>query len=643
MPSLELIKKALQIRIVETAFLDLFAEGKLSGTVHTSVGQEFSALAFAGQLQASDFVVSNHRCHGHYLAFTNDVRGLLAELLGKKSGICGGVGSSQHLHFGNFYSNGIQGGIMPMAAGMAMGKKLEGERAIGAVFIGDGTLGEGVVYETLNLISLWQLPLLVVCENNMYAQSTKLEDNLAGDILARAAAFGIHTFEGHTDDVDDLIISAKAAIDIVRQQRTPVFYLVNTYRLNAHSKGDDDRDPKEIIRFRENDFLMRYAKLNPKMFSVIESEIHTEVKNLIATLLPESALSLTDYLGLSAKEPSPLKWNLLGRTQDRQVTRINIFLRKWLATDSRNLVIGEDILSPYGGAFKVTRDLSTLFPSQVWSTPISEAAITGLGNGLALSGYRPMVEIMFGDFVTLALDQIINHASKFFHMYNHQINCPLILRTPMGGRRGYGPTHSQTLDRFLIGIDGVTTVALNAFIDPADLFEVAILETGPVIIIENKADYGKTVEPPNIPFYVAEKSNSQYPVVRLRPERTVPNITLVTYGGMAGIVADCVLPLFREYELQSEVLVLSRINIIDYSEILDSVQTTQRLVVIEEGSCIGGVGSEIIATVTERMPKSISVLKVGSLGVPIPSIRQLEDQVLPSQQRIIRVIGQRFV
>ncbi len=190
----KIIKQALTIRMVEEKFLELFSLGKLNGTVHTCVGQEFSAMAFAGQLEKGDFIFSNHRCHGHYIAFTDDVRGLLAELLGKASGTSGGIGSSQHLCRNNFYSNGIQGGIVPVAAGYALGNKLNKNGAIGVVFIGDGTLGEGVLYETMNIISKWNIPLLIVCENNFYAQSTPQSINLAGSITARAEAFGIKTW-----------------------------------------------------------------------------------------------------------------------------------------------------------------------------------------------------------------------------------------------------------------------------------------------------------------------------------------------------------------------------------------------------------------------------------------------------------------
>src|SRR5260221_103719 len=260
-----IIKEAILIRRVEETFLELFSKGKLNGTVHTCVGQEFSAIAFAGQLKKSAFVFSNHRCHGHYLSFTQDIYGLMAELLGKKTGTSGGVGSSQHLCHDNFFSNGIQGGIVPVAAGYALAKKLQHDNSIGVVYIGDGTLGEGALYETMNIISKWEIPLLIVCENNFYAQSTPQAVNLAGDILGRPKAFGVQTFKSDTWDVDKLFETAKHSIEYVRQNGKPAFHLVETYRLNAHSKGDDDRDDAEVSAYRNKDFINKFAESDPEM------------------------------------------------------------------------------------------------------------------------------------------------------------------------------------------------------------------------------------------------------------------------------------------------------------------------------------------------------------------------------------------
>jgi TPP-dependent pyruvate/acetoin dehydrogenase alpha subunit len=245
------------IRRFEETLLDLFAAGKVAGTTHTCIGQEADAVGVAACLDRNvDVVVSNHRCHGHYLAFTDDVDGLLREVLGREGGVCGGKGGSQHLFAGNFYSNGVLGSTVPLAAGMALGERERGSGAVTTVFVGDGTLGQGVVYESLNIASLWRLPLLVVVEHNGYAQSTPSQLQLAGDVQARAAAFGIETHRLDTTDVTLVREAAAAAVAHIRETGGPFFLVLDTYRFSPHSKGDDFRDPEEIAGRRERDPLV---------------------------------------------------------------------------------------------------------------------------------------------------------------------------------------------------------------------------------------------------------------------------------------------------------------------------------------------------------------------------------------------------
>ena len=195
-PLATLYERMLFIRRFEETLLDLFSQGKLVGTTHTYIGQEANGVGIIDHLEPErDVVFSNHRCHGHYLAFTDDAFGLLSEVMGKATGTCGGKGGSQHLCRGNFYSNGVLGSIVPVATGIALAEKRKGTGAVSTVFLGDGTLGEGVTYESLNMASLWKLPVLFVVENNHYAQSTPVELQLAGSIAARAGAFGVETAE----------------------------------------------------------------------------------------------------------------------------------------------------------------------------------------------------------------------------------------------------------------------------------------------------------------------------------------------------------------------------------------------------------------------------------------------------------------
>jgi acetoin:2,6-dichlorophenolindophenol oxidoreductase subunit alpha len=251
------------IRRVEETLLELFAAGKLAGTTHTCIGQEANGVGVIHHLQhGRDVVVSNHRCHGHYLALTDDLDGLLRELMGKEGGVCGGKGGSQHLCNDGFYSNGILGSTLPVAAGMALAERERGTDAVAVVFLGDGTLGQGVVYETLNIVSLWRLPLLLVVENNFYAQTTPSSLQIAGKIADRGAAFGLETRQLATTDVVEIEAAAGEAIRRVRTTREPYFLVLDTYRFSPHSKGDDFREPAEIEDARLRDpLLVTGAKL----------------------------------------------------------------------------------------------------------------------------------------------------------------------------------------------------------------------------------------------------------------------------------------------------------------------------------------------------------------------------------------------
>jgi TPP-dependent pyruvate/acetoin dehydrogenase alpha subunit len=252
----QLYEQMVLIRRFEETALDLFATGKLAGTTHTYIGQEANAVGLLCHLDpARDVVFSNHRCHGHYLAFTGDLVGLLCEMMGKAGGVCGGKGGSQHLCSGNFYSNGVLGGTVPVATGMALAERERGSGAVTVAFTGDGTLGQGVVYESLNLASLWRLPILFVVEDNGYAQSTPSRLNLAGEIPGRAAAFGVEARALDTTDVLEIQTEAGEAVRRVRETESPYFLVLKTYRFSPHSKGDDVRDPAEIEEHRARDPL----------------------------------------------------------------------------------------------------------------------------------------------------------------------------------------------------------------------------------------------------------------------------------------------------------------------------------------------------------------------------------------------------
>jgi len=281
--AIALYKEMLLIRRFESRLLDLFSTGELSGTTHTYVGQEAIAVSVMACLQHHDIVFSNHRCHGHYLAKEKDVVGLMAEIMGREAGVCAGRGGSQHLCGNNFYSNGIQGAYMPIVVGMAMAEKYKKSGAIVVAFIGDGTWGQGVVYESLNLASLWQVPLLIVVEDNGYAQSTPKSINMAGTISKRVSAFDIGCDEIESNNVAELLPVFSNAVNKVRSELSPHVVISKTYRFNAHSKGDDDRPIDEIEEWRLNkDPLMYIGKgLTQELISDLNKEVEAEINRAV--------------------------------------------------------------------------------------------------------------------------------------------------------------------------------------------------------------------------------------------------------------------------------------------------------------------------------------------------------------------------
>ena len=270
--SKELYRQLYRIRRFEDTVLENFPKGIFYGTTHTYLGQEANAVGVLTHLQDGDIVFSNHRCHGHFLAYGGEMRALFAELMGKSTGVCGGRGGSQHLQWRNFYSNGVQGGILPVSTGMALAEKRKKSGAITVSFLGDGTLGEGALYESLNMASLWDAPILFVVENNLIAQTTPIELALAGSISARFAAFDIPVAELDTSDVDEISAQAEKFFDEIRLDGGPRALVLHTLRFGPHSKGDDTRKPELVAAFkRERDPIAIHApRLGPETRAAIE-------------------------------------------------------------------------------------------------------------------------------------------------------------------------------------------------------------------------------------------------------------------------------------------------------------------------------------------------------------------------------------
>jgi len=328
---------------------------------------------------------------------------------------------------------------------------------------------------------------------------------------------------------------------------------------------------------------------------------------------------------------------------------LNLGLRKALQADPHVILLGEDLLDPYGGAFKVTRGLSNDFPGQVLTTPISEAGITGIAGGMALRGLRPVVEIMFGDFSTLIADQVINHLAKFNAMYHGQVSVPVTIRTPMGGRRGYGPTHSQTLEKIFLGVSGLTVLAPfhlrgeDPLGEPGQLLYQTITRLdAPAFFVENKLQYLlKLLTPSELgEFKVSEyqiNGTTNHPTYKLTLGTAPPSqLTLAAYGYMAHLAMTAMIRLAYEHEIFCDLLIPTQLAPFDLAPLFDSVSNTSRLLTIEEGTLPLGWGSEVLARTAEALGLGLmKARRLAAQGAVVPAAPDQEAACLPGIEDII--------
>jgi len=324
---------------------------------------------------------------------------------------------------------------------------------------------------------------------------------------------------------------------------------------------------------------------------------------------------------------------------------LNSSLHKILEKNKDVVLIGEDLLDPYGGAFKVSKGLSTAFPGQVISTPISEAGIVGAATGMAIRGLKPIVEIMFGDFISLAADQIINHATKYNWMYNNQVSVPMIIRTPVGGRRGYGPTHSQSLENIFMSVPGLEIVAPSICHNPGKMIEKLIKYIDkPTIYVENKIDYSKKLHNDTFGnFSIIREDAGHYNqniTLSLYPDEK-PDILIITYGGNVAIAVEAAEKIFFDEEILVSIVVLSSVKPIDKEFVIKSVKECGKAIILEEGNVIGGWGSEVSSIIHENSFDQLKypVQRLGSMDTPIPASGPMELEMLPSSEALYLILN----
>ncbi len=637
----------LRIRSFELRTVELFAEGLVKGTAHSYVGQEAIAAAACHHLRPDDYIGSNHRGHGHCIAKGAQLDRMMAELMGRRTGYCGGLGGSMHiadLSLGILGANGIVGATMPLCTGAALTAKLAGKGGVAVAFFGDGASNQGVFHEAMNLSSVWRLPVIFICENNQYALSTSFRDTTSIDRIAdRAAAYSMPGVRVDGNNATDVFRAVETAVAKARAGDGPTLIEAMTYRWGQHSLRANLRDPRPEEEQRSwlardplkriQDELVERRIATPEQLQQLSQATDAEVEAAVE-FGKASAEPTAEFMLAAVYSPhsSPVEPSSKGTRELSFVAALNEAMSQEMERDDRVIVMGEDV-GATGGIFTATQGLSERFgPARVRDTPISEATFVGCGVGAAIAGMRPIVEVQIFDFVALTMDMIVNQAAKFRYMLGGVPTVPVVIRGPQGGGVRLAAQHSQSLEAWFTHVPGLVVVAPSTPYDAKGLLVAAIRDNNPVIFLETKLLYLGATGPVPEELY-------EIPIGNGEVKRAGTDVTVVATMAMVSRALSVAAQLERE-GISVEVIDPRTLRPLDEALIIASVRKTNRLVIVHEAWTRGGFGAEVAAVVMEQAFDWLEapIIRVGAPAVPMPYNDKLEQQVIPSNARIMAAI-----
>lgn len=653
----EMFRRMLRIRAFEDEACTLLSAGTIQGAVHTSVGQEAAAVGACMALRADDYIAGTHRSHGHPIAKGAAINPLMAELMGRKTGVCKGRGGSMHLadfKIGSIGESGIVGAGIPLATGAALSAKMRASGQVAVSFFGDGASNEGVFHEALNMASLWKLPVVFFCENNLYAATTaKVDSTVLEHIADRAPAYGVPGVVVDGQDAVAVYEATRTAVQRARDGHGPSLVEAMTYRYREHAEGysfpgyrtDDEverwkqRDPIDIHRRR----LISTGVLSEAQAGAIEAEVRAELKRAVEFGLrsdfPDPAeafeeLYATPIPGTTtcqvtaderdrgqAAQPAAVpaterEFNGLLATMEA--------LREEMVRDERVIFMGEDI-----GMYKTT--MLDGLADRVWSTPISENGFVGMAVGAAMTGLRPFLDMTVANFIYLPMDQIVNQAAKLRYMTGGQTRVPVVIRAAMWHNNTIAAQHSDRPYPMFMNVPGLKVVVPADACEMKGLVKAAIRDDDPVLIFDELSMWYAPCLVPEaeyvIPLGVASVKRAGTDVTIVAVGSTVQHaLAAADELAAAGIAAEVIDP--------------RTLVPLDKRTVLTSVAKTGRLVLVEVANKSNGAAAEIAAIVAEEGFKNLKapIVRVTTPDVHIPFSPALEKPLYPNKEKIVAAV-----
>ncbi|GAA3700935.1 alpha-ketoacid dehydrogenase subunit alpha/beta [Nonomuraea antimicrobica] len=640
--TLDAYRRMYVIRSFEQRCLALGAD-TIAGSMHFCGGQEAIPVGARAALREDDRVVATYRGHGWAIEWGIPLEELLGEVAHRAGGVNGGRAGSPYLmdpERGFIGENSIVGAGIPIGAGVAMAAQAAGNERVCVVSVGDGAMNQGATHEGINFAAVRDLPVIFVVENNAWSEMTPIALTARVENLAeRAAGYGI---PGVTIDGNDPFAVAAAVTEAAERARAgggPTLIEAKTVRLMAHYNRDIEHyrteGDKELSRALDPLPKLRARLLAEGVgeaeITALEGAAEAELDHVIARVLampePDPATARDHVMALPGRA-TPAREGAETRTMPYW-RGVNEALRAELAARPETLLYGEDV-GHAGGIFGATRQLQKEFGAhRVFDTPISESAILGSAVGAAIEGIRPVVEIMWADFLFVALDQLVNQAANIRYISRGTRSVPIVVRTQQGATPGSCAQHSQCVEALLAHIPGLR-VGLPAHADDAySMLRAAINDPDPTVIIEARGLYNTKGE--------VRPLDQAPPIGGAAWRCRGGDVAIISWGAMSRTAEDAAAELARE-GVEATVLDLRWLNPLDEEAIAEAVATAGgRVVVAHEAPVTGGFGAEIAARIAERHAGLLTapVVRVGARDVPMPASPALQAAVLPHAGTII--------
>ena len=643
---LQLYKMLLKPRMIEEKMLILLRQGKISKWF-SGIGQEAIAVGATAALFPDEVIFPMHRNLGVFTTRGIPLEKLFCQWQGKHLGFT--KGRDRSFHFGAMDYNIVGmishlGPQLSLAAGVALSHELKKEGRISLAFTGEGGTSEGEFHEALNVAAVWQLPVIFLIENNGYGLSTPASEQYRCEHLAdRGKGYGMRSEVVDGNNVLEVYNKIHTIANEIRKNPEPVLIECKTFRMRGHEEASGTKYvPQELMDYwaakdplkNFEQYLLNNNILTPDIIEELrianKNEINggLDIANATPTIDVNTEREYTDLFAAHNSVSS----NPQGTTTEKRfIDAISDGLRQAMEKYDDLVLMGQDI-ADYGGVFKITNGFMEQFgKGRVRNTPLCESAILGIGLGLSIKGMKSMVEMQFADFVSCGFNQIINNIAKSHYRWGQ--NADVVIRMPCGGGVGAGPFHSQTNEAWFFHTPGLKIVYPSNPVDAKGLLLASFEDPNPVMYFEHKALYRKiNAEVPD-EYYTVE-------IGKAALAREGSEVSIITYG----MGVHWALEITEELGIDADILDLRSLAPLDYEAIHETVENTNRVIVLHEDTMIGGIGGEISAYISEHLFEHLDapVIRCASMDTPVPFAVPLEENFLPKdrfRKQLERVLG----